>query len=120
MCLDALRVDLRARVRESIAGQGVEVVFDATFDGVPAFECPATAAICQAAESLSGVGAGAVMFGTEGPFMQAMGMETIILGAGSIAVAHRPDEFLDAAQIDPAVDIYSKLIHRFCVEGTET
>jgi acetylornithine deacetylase len=112
-----LRDELRLRVNDALAGTGVEACFEEVFGGVPAFECPSTAAILRAAEEFSGLEGRAVMFGTEGPYMQEMGMETIVLGAGSIDVAHRPDEYLEIRQMEPGVRLYRKLIHRFCVEG---
>ncbi|WP_457670221.1 M20/M25/M40 family metallo-hydrolase, partial [Thiolapillus sp.] len=69
----------------------------------------------QAAESLTGHSAEAVAFGTEGPFLQQLGMDTIIMGPGSIDQAHQPDEYLDMAQINPGVELIRQLIHRFCL-----
>ena len=44
---------------------------------------------------------GTVAFGTEGHFMQRIGMETVVFGAGSIDQAHQPNEYLAKDQIDP-------------------
>ena len=55
-----------------------------------------------------------VAFGTEAPFFNQLGSETIILGPGSIDQAHQPDEYLPANQINPTVEILRKLIQRFC------
>ena len=43
-----------------------------------------TAAIIQATEQLTGAPAGSVSFGTEGPYLNALGMDTVILGPGSV------------------------------------
>ncbi|WP_419634876.1 M20/M25/M40 family metallo-hydrolase, partial [Thiolapillus sp.] len=85
------------------------------FGGVPAFETPASAAIVQAAEVLTGHSAEAVAFGTEGPFLQQLGMDTIIMGPGSIDQAHQPDEFMAMEQIEPGITLIKQLIHRFCM-----
>ena len=45
---------------------------------------------------------GAVAFGTEGGLFQAAGVATIICGPGSIAQAHRPDEFVTFEQLASA------------------
>ena len=86
------------------------------FDGLPAFESPADSAMVQACEALSGVDAEAVAFGTEAPFFSSLGMETVVLGAGSIEQAHQPDEYLPIDHVKPMVGILKGLIGRFCVE----
>ena len=64
------------------------------FEGIPAMDTPAESPIVKAAEALTGVAAGAVAFGTEGPYLNALGMQTVIMGPGSIEQAHQPDEYL--------------------------
>ena len=71
----------------------------------------------QVAESLTGHSAAAVGFGTEGPFFNQLGMESVILGPGDIAQAHQPDEFLAMDRIQPTIDLLTRLIHRFCVRA---
>ena len=71
----------------------------------------------EAAAALTGEAPAAVMFGTEAPLLSQLGMQTIVLGAGSITVAHRPDEYLPLDQVAKATDVYAGLIERFCVEG---
>ena len=56
-------------------------------------------------------------FGTEAPFFQALGMETVIFGPGSIDQAHQPDEYLETSNIRPAVDALTGLIGRYCVDA---
>jgi acetylornithine deacetylase len=82
---------------------------------VPAFETPADAALVRRLEQLSGHSSGTVAFSTEGPFMQQLGMETVVFGPGSIAQAHQPDEYLARDQIEPTIDILSRLIWDCCV-----
>ena len=57
--------------------------------------------------------AGAVAFGTEGPFLAQLGMDTLVLGPGDIAVAHQPDEFLGLDRIEPCLSLLERLIARF-------
>ncbi len=42
------------------------------------------------AEKLTGHSAEAVAFGTEAPYLQRLGCETLVLGPGDIACAHQP------------------------------
>lgn len=95
-------------------GLGYECV--ALFQGVPAMETPADSNVVRACEQLTGHAAGAVAFGTEGPFLNSMGTETVILGPGDIDQAHQPDEYLTLARIDPTLAILDKLIRRFCLD----
>lgn len=43
-------------------------------------------------------------------------METLILGPGDIAQAHKPDEYLALDTLDPMVRLLKALIRRFCIE----
>ncbi|WP_456415212.1 acetylornithine deacetylase [Thiolapillus sp.] len=115
MDLETLRGELDARLQQRLQHTGLDIARHSLFGGVPAFETPASAAIVQAAESLTGHSAETVAFGTEGPFLQQLGMDTIIMGPGSIDQAHQPDEYLDMAQINPGVELIRQLIHRFCL-----
>ena len=51
--------------------------------------------------------------------MSAMGLETIVMGAGSIDQAHQPNEFLALDQIKPMSDVLTKLIKCYCVDSNE-
>ena len=54
-------------------------------------------------------------FATEGPLLQQLGMETIVMGPGSIDQAHQPNEYMALSQVQPAVDLLKQLIGRFCL-----
>ena len=115
MELESLRAGLKARLERRLAGTGLTLELRSLFDGIPAMETAASASIVRAAESLTGHSAEAVAFGTEGPYLNALGMETVILGPGSIDQAHQPDEYLEQTQIDPAVRLVRDLVLHFCV-----
>lgn len=115
MDLATLRAELDARLTSIAAASGLTIERRSLFDGVPAMETDATATIVQATEQLTGYAAGAVAFATEGPYLNSLGMQTVVLGPGDIEQAHQPDEFLALDRIDPAVDIMRNLIKRFCV-----
>jgi len=65
-------------------------------------------------EQHSGQTATAVAFATEAPFLQKLGMETIVMGPGSIDQAHQANEYMATEQIQPAVALLSKLISQVC------
>lgn len=116
MSLEALREELDARLARLRGETALEIEHQPLFDGIPAMETPANAAIVDSVEALTGHTAGAVAFGTEGPFLNAMGMETVILGPGSIDQAHQPDEYLALDQLEPAMEIIRGLVKRFCLD----
>ena len=79
-------------------------------------ETPADADIVLTTEKLTQQRAGAVAYGTEAPYLQALGMETIILGPGDIDQAHQPDEFIDMDRLQPMIDILTQMIVHYCTQ----
>jgi len=115
MLLDDLRKDLQKVLRLIAMNNKCDIVFNSLFPGVEAFHQDSESDIVKEAESLTGFPTSSVAFATEAPFLQSLGMETIILGPGSITQAHQPNEFIEKDQIDSAVDVLTKMIHRFCL-----
>jgi acetylornithine deacetylase len=116
MDLDGLRHSLDGRLSGLFTGSALHAVRHSLIDGTPPLHTPADSAIVRAAERLTGHGAEAVAFCTEGPYLNALGMESIILGPGDIAQAHQPDEYLALERIEPTVALLRDLITRFCVQ----
>ncbi|WP_166266557.1 acetylornithine deacetylase [Marinobacter caseinilyticus] len=116
MKMDELRQAILHRVQPLAARRGLKLTFEPLFDGVPAFETSPEAELVKVCERLTGQPAESVAFATEAPWLQQLGLETLVMGPGSIDQAHQPDEFLALSQITPAVTILKGLIQRFCVE----
>jgi acetylornithine deacetylase len=116
MALEELRAALRTRLAQLFAGSEIRWTLEPLFCGTEALETPASAAIVTAAEGLTGAPAGAVAFGTEGPYYRTLGMDTLILGPGDVAQAHQPDEYLALDRIEPMVGLLTALIRRFCTK----
>lgn len=115
MDLQALREIMQTRLRAVIQDTGLELSCRPLFDGTPAMETAASSEIVRATEALTGHQAGAVAFGTEGPYFTQMGINTVVLGPGDIDQAHQPDEYLAEARIAPMLELLRKLIQQFCV-----
>ncbi len=115
MDINQLRDELTKRLATVMAGSHLKLEHIPLFDGIPAMVTPATSAIVQATEQMTGYAAEAVAFGTEGPYLNQLGMETVILGPGNIDQAHQPDEYLGLDQIEPGVRLIQRLIERFCL-----
>ena len=118
MDLDELRGEIDRRIGHRLEGSGLGFERVSLFEGIPAMDTPADSPIVQLAESLTGVSAGAVAFGTEGPFFNRLGMQTVIMGPGSIEQAHQPDEYLALDQLEPSRRIIRELVTRFCEDGS--
>ncbi len=114
MALDDLRAELDARLRPIATTRGLKYERTPLFTGIPAMETPADAAIIKSVEHLSGHPAEAVAFGTEGPYLNAIGLQTVVLGPGDIDQAHQPDEYLPLDRIDPMLDLLQRLIREYC------
>ena len=116
MAGDALREAIRERLAPIAAEHQVQIDYRPLFPGVPAFETPENAPIVQACEALTGYSAEAVAFATEGPYLNQLGAQTLILGPGDIAQAHQPDEYLAMDRLQPTIDVLQGLIRRFCLQ----
>lgn len=115
MEVNELKTELQQRVRDAVADRDLKVEFCETFDGIDAMQTPRDAEIVRKAEELSGMTAGSVAFGTEGPYLNALGMQTVILGPGDISVAHQSNEYLPLDRIAPMQRIVEGMIRHFCV-----
>lgn len=114
MELPELRDGIRRCVTEALAGSGIGIEFESLFEGIPAMETSATAGIVRIAEQLTGHSAEAVAFATEAPYLQQLGMETIVLGPGDVAQAHQPDEYLALDRLQPMTRLLRELVKTVC------
>lgn len=116
--------DMRAQIDQRLRplAERWQVGFELTplFPGAPAFLCPAESDLVRTAERLTGHSVATVAFGTEAPWLQRIGMDTIVLGPGDIEQAHQPDEYLALDRIQPCVDLLRALITHYCVKGNAT
>ena len=115
MQIDSLRSELSSRLERLLQQSELKLELISPFAGIPAMETKADAEIVRATEALTGYPAGAAAFGTEAPFLNSLGAETIVLGPGDIDQAHQPDEFLGLERIQPMIGLIRQLIGRFCL-----
>ncbi len=114
MDISALKEKMRRVVRTALADSDLKLNFNTIFDGIPPMQTAIDSEIIQVSEKITQQNSSSVAFGTEGPFFNAMGLETVILGPGDIDVAHQPNEFLQIDRIEPMINILSKLLIHFC------
>ena len=110
-----LRHELQQRLSKTLTNKNIQLKTVSLFDGVDAMETDANAEIVKVVEKLTGTTTEAVAFGTEAPYYNAMGLDTIILGPGNIAQAHQPNEYLELKNITPYATMIKKLIQQFCM-----
>lgn len=93
---EARAIERAARTRFPQAGISFQ-----TLSGYPGLETPPDAEVVAFVKALTGGNShGKISFGTEGGlFQQDLGIPTVVCGPGSIVQAHKPDEFVSAAQL---------------------
>jgi acetylornithine deacetylase len=109
-----VRAELLKLTHELAQQHRVDINLRSLIEGVEPFEQDSASPLIKAAEKLTGHAAGTTAFATEGPFLQQLGMDTVILGPGSINQAHQPDEYIALDQVEPAIKIIESLIRQFC------
>lgn len=117
MVLDELRTELKTRLLPLAEKEGVLLQMDSLFPGIPAFETPENSELVRLAEKLTNHRAEAVSFGTEAPFFQALGCETLILGPGNIDQAHQANEFIELDQVSRGIGLVQQCIQTLCIEA---
>jgi len=119
MSSDELRDQIDQRVKARLVDSDLEYERTPLIRGTDPMFTAADSEIVQMAEKLTGHQAESVAYCTEGPYLNSMGMQTVIMGPGHIDQAHQPDEFLPMEQIQPAVDLIGSMIEKTCMERDE-
>ncbi|WP_339477161.1 acetylornithine deacetylase [Pseudomonas sp. RL_5y_Pfl2_69] len=111
-----LRAIIRSKLQPLAERHQVKIDFAPIAAGVPPFEQDADAELVRVAERLTGHRAQAVAFGTEAPYLQQLGCETLVLGPGDIACAHQPGEYLEMSRLQPTVRLLTQLVEHYCLK----
>jgi acetylornithine deacetylase len=112
---EMLRAAIRQKLQPLAELHQVKIDYAPLFSEVAPFEQSADAELVRVAERLTGHTAEAVAFGTEAPYLQRLGCETIVLGPGDIACAHQPGEYLEMSRLQPTVRLLRQLIEHYCL-----
>ena len=110
-----VRGEIEQRLAQIATQRSLDIELCSLISEVPPFEQAADSELVQMAQRLTGHSAEAVAFATEAPFLQQLGMETIVMGPGSIDRAHQPDEYLELDQIQPCIALLQQCIRHYCV-----
>lgn len=112
---DSVRAQIREIVDSVARDRGIDVQLQSLINGVEAYREREDSALVTMAEQLTGHSAASVAFATEAPYLQQLGLETLVMGPGSIDQAHQPDEYIELASIKPCIEVVQGLIKRFCL-----
>ena len=112
---DSVRGEIDQRLRALAAQLELRIERRPLIDDIGPFEQAAESELVQLAQRLTGHSAEAVAFATEAPFLQQLGMETVVMGPGSIDRAHQPDEYLELEQIQPCITLLQNCIRHYCL-----
>ncbi len=110
-----IRGEIAQRMKVLAVQHELDIELHALMEDIGPFEQGAQSELVQLAETLTGHRAEAVAFATEAPFLQQLGMETIVMGPGSIDRAHQPNEYLELDQIQPCIALLKKCIGHYCL-----
>ena len=110
-----VREDIRRRLALIGQQRGLDIELRSLIQDVSPFEQAADSELVKLAEKLTGHAAIAVGFATEAPFLKRLGMETLVMGPGSIDQAHQPDEFMPLDQIKPCISLLEQFIRHYCL-----
>jgi acetylornithine deacetylase len=112
---DELHAALGQRLKPLAQQLNINISLRALVKNIQPFEQSPDSELVKVAEQLTGYSAEPVAFATEAPFLQQLGMQTIVMGPGSIDQAHQPNEYMALSQVQPAVDLFTRLIGKFCL-----
>jgi acetylornithine deacetylase len=111
----SVRGELEKRMARVADQLSLNISMQPLINNILPFKQAADCELVRVAEKLSGHQAQAVAFATEAPFLQQLGMETVVMGPGSIDQAHQPDEYLELQQIEPCIALLTNCIRHYCL-----
>lgn len=116
MHIDTIREEIRRRIEAVTAPLAIQFDLVPLFAGAPAYLANADSEILQLVEKLTGHSGISVGFGSEAPFLQELGIDTIVMGPGNIDQAHQPDEYMTLDMVNPCIKILRKIITQRCLQ----
>ncbi len=109
-----IREEIRRRLSGIADQHQLQFDMQSLIAGADPYEQAADSELVLLAEKLTGHRAEAVAFATEAPYLQQLGMATIVLGPGSIKRAHQPDEYIELDQFQPCIELLQQFIGHYC------
>jgi acetylornithine deacetylase len=109
--IEAAAETIVKEARKIFAGADIEFVPAAAY---PAMNTPPDSEVVSFMKSVTlGNSTGKISFGTEGGlFQQRLKVPTVVCGPGSIAVAHKPDEYIEEEQMARCDQVLERILDR--------
>lgn len=111
---EELLMELRSRIEKINTAPGLTSNLELIHNPIAPFENKKSE-LLDTLQDLTSNAARSVAFATEAPFLTDLGIETIVLGPGSIDQAHQPNEYIDLNQLAPTVAIIRALVEKYCL-----
>ena len=111
---EELLMELRARIDKTNIAPGLTTNLELIHNPIAPFENEKSE-LLGTLQDLTSNATRSVAFATEAPFLTDLGIETIVLGPGSIDQAHQPNEYIDLNQLEPTVAIIRALVEKYCL-----
>jgi len=110
--------DLEAICRELKASDSRFEAHIDTVKSVPPLETDVDSTFVKSFCEVVGAGKiGAVGFATDGPFFAELGGPVVIFGPGKPDVCHKPDEYIDIADLEKGAELYKNIILKILCEN---
>ncbi len=100
------------RIQNAAESNGLE--FDVRFRANPFYIDPNAEYVQECLELAENKTPRTVSYGTDGAWYYEL-ERAVVMGPGNIAQAHTHDEYLDLKEFDRGTDIYTRMIHRWCL-----
>jgi acetylornithine deacetylase len=111
---DQLRDHIDRLLKDIGERWGATIERIALLEPVEAFDQSAESDLVRDISSICNSPAKSVAFATEAPFFQQLGLDTLILGPGSINQAHQANEYISYQQIEQGKSLYRQIIEHYC------
>lgn len=112
---ELLHEEIERRLTSIAQRRQINIGITPLMPGIDAFEQPLDTDLVNTVRGLTGKAPATVSFCTEAPFLQNLGLQTLVMGPGHIDQAHQPDEFIPLDHIAPSIELLQALIKRYCV-----
>jgi acetylornithine deacetylase len=115
--LDELKSHITAKIEPEMHAIEPRSGFEITqMSEIPALDTSAETKIVALVHELTGTtDTGKVSYGTEASQFQRAGIPSVVCGPGSIEQAHKPNEYIEVAQVEACEKFVAKLMDRLTV-----
>lgn len=112
---DELTTELESRIKAALAGYTVNYQLEQLYPPVAGFQSSLSSELLEHLSHCCPESPTTANYVTEAPFFEQQGCTSVVLGPGDINQAHTPNEWVSFDQLQQALTVYERLLHRFSV-----